>query len=188
MLSIDEDKYQTRNEKGFVWISNGLWIISRFIYREKVRSPERQDEIIGQLTGFLCNLEFFSFFCFTFLTSYLSLSFFCVSKYRFLPFFHSVGSSGCYEGIRIGFLELGKDVGDTRNIFVVNSVNISIDWTRIWQRWARSKKFEEIWWKKMCSGHLSWKICCKQGWALQDRWPVNIFKLRFNFYLLIAAR
>jgi len=35
-----ENEYQTRNEESFIWVSNGLWIISRFIYREKVTSPK----------------------------------------------------------------------------------------------------------------------------------------------------
>ena len=34
----NENMYQTRNEKSLVWISNGLWIVSRFIYRDTVRN------------------------------------------------------------------------------------------------------------------------------------------------------
>jgi hypothetical protein len=62
----------------------------------------------------------------------------------FLSFFHSVRGSGRYEGICIGFLELEKDVGDTGNFFVENSVNISVDWTGIRERRTWSKKFEEM--------------------------------------------
>ena len=115
--------------------------------KEKVTSSKQQDRNISQPTGFFRNLEFFGFFGFSFFTSYLSLSFFCVSKHGFLSFFHSIRSSSRYEGIRVGFLELNKNTGDTRNIFVENSVNISVYWTRIRERWTRSKKLEEIWWK-----------------------------------------
>jgi len=177
---VNEDKYQTRNEKSLIWVSNGLWIISRFIYIErKLHSQTAREKNISQPTGFFRNLEFFGFFGFTFFTSYLSLSFFCVSKYQFLSFFHSVRSSGGYEGIRVGFLELGKDVGDTRNIFAMNSINISVHWTRIRERWTWSKKFEKIWRKKMCSGHFSWKICNTLGatWLESDQ---VVFKLRLK--------
>ena len=129
--------------------SAGLSIGKKYISRRQNRNLRRQP------TGFFRHLEFFGFFGFTFFASYLSLSFFCISEYRFLSFFHSVRSSGRYEGICIGFLELGKDVCDTRNIFVINSVNISVHWTRIRKRWTWGKKFEEIWRKKMCSGHFS---------------------------------
>jgi hypothetical protein len=133
-----------------------------YLWRESY-SSERQNRDISGLTGFFRNLEFFGFFGFAFFTSYLSLSFFCVSEYGFLSFFHSVRSSGRYEGICVGFLELDKDVSDPRNIFIKNSVNISVDWTRIRERRPWSKKFEEIWRKKMCSGHFGWRMELEDG-------------------------
>lgn len=133
--------------------------------KSKSQCLKRQDRNPSELTGFFCNLEFFGLFGFALFTSYLSLSFFCVSKHGFLSFLHGVRSSGRYERVRVGFLELDKDVGDTGNIFVINSVDISVYRTRIRKRGTRSKKFEEIWGKKVCSGHLGWKIL-STSWAL----------------------
>ncbi|KAF8962687.1 UbiA prenyltransferase family-domain-containing protein [Flammula alnicola] len=66
-----------------------------------------------------------------------------MSVYWFFPLFHSIGCSSNDQGIRVGFLQPSEDVGDTRDVFSANAVNISIHWTRIRQLRTWGEEFEK---------------------------------------------
>lgn len=67
--------------------------------------------------------------------------------------FHSLAFARVDHTLSLVFAKTGKEVAYAGDIFVSDAVNVPIEGPCVRERWTRSKEFEKVRGKQVCSRH-----------------------------------